>query len=181
MPTAGTCDRLLRSAQNSCDLNQRKNSHLSKDRGYQPSRHGVCEGGVIEKGRACGCGRSVRNIWRAHGVFRAEPSCGFPRPRPSTSPLQRYTCAGFSLVWPGRQTASGAAMGVTGRKVCTGVGRNIRLRGSPLNLQRSANSFVWRHYLNLARELTTLSDRHAARHATWRWHFQDLKAVGWGG
>jgi hypothetical protein len=58
-PERGTCDRVLRSAQNSCDLNQRKNSHLSKDRGYQPARHGVCEGGVIEKGRA-GCGRCVR-------------------------------------------------------------------------------------------------------------------------
>jgi hypothetical protein len=37
---------------------------VSKDRGYQPSRHGVCEGGVIEKGRAC-----VR-------TFREEPSAG---------------------------------------------------------------------------------------------------------
>jgi hypothetical protein len=39
-PERGTYDRVLRSAQNSCDPYQRKNSHL-------PSRHGLCEGGVI--------------------------------------------------------------------------------------------------------------------------------------
>jgi len=33
----GACDRVLRSAQKSCDLNQRKNSRLSKARGFQPS------------------------------------------------------------------------------------------------------------------------------------------------
>ena len=48
-PERGTYDRVLRSPQNSCDPYQRKNSHLSKDREYKPSRHGLCEGGVIEK------------------------------------------------------------------------------------------------------------------------------------
>jgi hypothetical protein len=46
------CRRLLRCAQNSGDSYQRKNGHLSKARGYQPSHHGVREGGVIEKGPA---------------------------------------------------------------------------------------------------------------------------------
>jgi hypothetical protein len=97
-PERGTCDRVLRSAQNSCDSYQRKNSHLSKNRGYQPSRHGVCEGGVIEKGRACGCGRSVRNIYCAkvfppwNSSLEPKPPWGFPRTL-SLSPVR----AGFSF------------------------------------------------------------------------------------
>jgi hypothetical protein len=50
-PKRGTCDRILRSAQNSCHLYQRKNGDLSKGRGYQPSHHGVREGGVISASR----------------------------------------------------------------------------------------------------------------------------------
>jgi hypothetical protein len=77
-PERGTCDRVLRSAQNSCDLNQRKNSYLSKDRGYQPSRHGVCESGVI--GRACARGRSVREpLARSVSYPSGAPSFDAPK------------------------------------------------------------------------------------------------------